>query len=84
MKPISIGGNSCIRKRWRDYRAEDPDTASRPKRSPDGYDIICDQARGVLMTEKRYSSRQSLNAYFITKCRGRYLLTDSLSSLFND
>lgn len=53
-------------------------------RSPDGYDIICDQARGVLMTEKRYSSGQSLNAYFITKCRGRYLLTDSLSSLFKD
>lgn len=48
-------------------------------RSPDGYDIICDQARGVLMTEKKYSPGQSLNAYFITKCKGRYLLTDTLS-----
>lgn len=53
-------------------------------RSPEGYDIICDQARGVLITEKKYSQGQSLNAYFITKCRGRYLLTDSLASLTKD
>ena len=53
-------------------------------RSPDGYDITCDQSRGVLITEKTYTPGQSLNAYFITKCRGRYLLIDSLSSFIRD